>query len=90
MCMNKAKAKRVSEIFIQRIGRGWDIEEGGNGMPIARQGALRIVIDIHWAPYLRVSTGGGEDLIELPNIEAEKLGKLMASIATAIANSRRD
>ena len=92
--MSRGKVDRVGLYFKQGLLREWEFEEDADGLyeygaVIARRGDVKAVLDIGYAPFLRVSIGGGkEDLITLPLLETERLGVLAASIARAIARAR--
>ncbi len=92
MCMSHAKMRKVATEYRRRLGNGWDFSGKGNaGYIPAVRGDLKAVLDIGWAPYLRISVGqSAADVIELPNIEAERLGKLAASIAATCSRAREE
>lgn len=92
--MSNGKVDRIGHYFMQRLLKGWDIEEDRDnaycyGAVIARRGDIKAVLDVSWAPFLRVSVlDSAEDLIPLPFLAAEQLGVLAASIAWSIARAR--
>ena len=96
-CMSKAKCRNVGRYFAQRLGNGWETKLSEISLynpywVTAERKGLKVALDIGWVPSLRVYTKGtsGADIIELPNLEAEKLGKLAANIAWATANAREE
>ena len=93
--MSRGKVERVGFYFKQRLGEGWRIEEDTRrlycpGAVIAVKGDVTAVLDISYAPFLRLRAAGGEDaVLPLPFLEAEKLGALAAGIAAAVAKVRQ-
>lgn len=96
ICMSFAKMRKVAGEYRRRLGKGWEFVEDKHrlynaGAVIAVRGDLKAVLDMGRAPYLRVSVGQSmDDIIELPNIEAERLGKLAADIASACSRAREE
>ena len=92
--MSNGKVDRIGAYFMQRLGSGWLIEEDdagkySYGAVIARRGDVRVVLEIHYAPLLRVSVlDSREDVVPLPILGAEPLGVLASNVAWAIARAR--
>lgn len=93
--MSRGKVERVGFYFKQRLGEGWRIEEDKHrlycpGAVIAVKGDVTAVLDINYAPFLRLRAADGEEaVLPLPFLEAEKLGALAAGIACAAARMRQ-
>ena len=96
VCMSFAKMRKAAGEYRRRLGKGWEFTEdsSGNysaGATVAVRGGVKAVLDMGRAPYLRVSVGqSADDIIELPNIEALRLGKLAADIAAACSRAREE
>ena len=104
--MSRGKVERVGFYFKQRLGDGWRVVEDKHGLycpgaVVAVRGDVTAVLDISYAPFLRLKASGGggvafplpflegEDIaLPLPFLEAEKLGALAAGIASAAARIR--
>lgn len=90
-CMDLEGAAGVGREFAAMLGRGWRAEacrdgEHSKGAVAMRKGAVVAVCDITWAPFICLGIdGGARAAVELPNIGALRLGRLMAEIAEAFA-----
>ena len=92
ICMSFAKMRKAAGEYKRRLGKGWDFSgKSSVGYIPARRGDIKAVLDIGVVPCLRVSVGqSADDIIELPNIEALRLGKLAADIAAACSRAREE
>lgn len=92
--MSNGKVDRIGAYFMQRLGNGWEIEDDTDGKHcygavMARRGDIRVVLEVHYAPILRIRVlDSRDDIIPLPILGAETIGVLAANIAWAAARAR--
>ena len=92
MAIGVAKRGKIKNALLERLGGGWEVLDNADrlynpGAIILRRDKLLLVVDFDYKMFLRVRYPftEGDRVVELPDIEAGKLAKLVAEIASMVA-----